>query len=75
MRGERCQRLANVAVASLQVTAGHSSRSPSIVSPGTVTEVERWSAKFERANFGFTSLVETFDDKQEAMTAIPLDCL
>ena len=40
------------------------------------TEVERWSAKFERVYFGFTALVETFDEEQkDAMRAIPLDHL
>ena len=42
----------------------------------TVTEVERWSAKFERVHFGFTALVENFDEEQkDVMRAIPLDRL
>ena len=60
-------RLANVAVASLQATTGHSSRSTSIASP---------VPSFERVYFGFTALVETFDEEQkDAMRAIPLDRL
>ena len=43
---------------------------------GTVAEVERWSAKFEREYFGFTALVESFDvEQKDAMRAIPLDRL
>ena len=42
---------------------------------GTVAEVESWSAKFERVCFGFTALVESFDEEKDAMRAIPLDRL